>query len=55
MNKGPFWSYALGTSGSFLTREPLNEGVLETVVDLALTGIAVERPSASQPTVCAPG
>ena len=34
-----------------LTREPLDEGVLETVVDLVLTGIAVERPSASQPTL----
>jgi len=33
-----------------LTREPLNEGVLETVVDLVLAGIAVEPPSASQPT-----
>lgn len=37
-----------------LTREPMDEGVLETVVDLVLTGIAVERPSASQPTPRAP-
>ncbi len=34
-----------------LTREPLDDGVLETVVDLVLTGIAVERPPASQPTL----
>jgi AcrR family transcriptional regulator len=33
-----------------LTREPLDEGVLETIVDLVLTGIAVEHPSSSQPT-----
>jgi AcrR family transcriptional regulator len=33
-----------------LTREPLDEGVLETVVDLMLTGIAIERPSGSQPS-----
>ena len=32
-----------------LAREPLDDGVLETVVDLVLTGIAVKRPSASQP------
>ena len=37
-----------------LTREPLNEGVLETVVDLVLAGIAVEPPSASQLTPRAP-
>jgi AcrR family transcriptional regulator len=29
-----------------LTREPLDEGVLETVVDLVLAGIAVEPPPA---------
>jgi AcrR family transcriptional regulator len=37
-----------------LTKEPLDEGVLESIVDLVLTGIAVERPSASQPTPRAP-
>jgi AcrR family transcriptional regulator len=37
-----------------LTREPLNESVLETVVDLVLAGIAVEPPSASQPSLHAP-
>ncbi|MGO9963169.1 MAG: TetR/AcrR family transcriptional regulator [Acidimicrobiales bacterium] len=33
-----------------LTREPLDEGVLETVVDLLLAGIAVEPPPALRPT-----
>jgi hypothetical protein len=33
-----------------LTKEPLNESVLETIVDLMLTGIAVETPSASPRT-----
>jgi AcrR family transcriptional regulator len=33
-----------------LTREPLDDDVVETIVDLVLTGIAVERPPASQPS-----
>jgi AcrR family transcriptional regulator len=33
-----------------LTREPLEEGVLEAVVDLVLTGLAAERPSAPEGT-----
>jgi AcrR family transcriptional regulator len=37
-----------------LTREPLNESVLESVVDLVLTGIAAEPPLASQPSPHAP-
>jgi AcrR family transcriptional regulator len=33
-----------------LPREPLEEGVLEAVVDLVLTGLAAERPSAPEGT-----
>jgi AcrR family transcriptional regulator len=33
-----------------LTREPLNESVLNSVVDMVLNGIAAETPSASQRT-----
>jgi hypothetical protein len=40
---GPLYSRVL------LTRQPLNEGVLETVVDLVLTEMAVEPPPARNP------
>ena len=33
-----------------LTREPLDDAALEAVVDLVLTGIAVERASSPEPT-----